>query len=567
MPEGRPFHTAASGEPLVQSRRAEICISLAAGAGIGAAAIGAAVLFGWAFDLPISENFQATWVTMKANTALGFLCAGFALWLFAREDGNPIGKAASQVCAVFVVCLGVLNVAQYAFGWDFGIDQLLFTDQKAIANANAFPGRMSPVTAANFSLIGFALLLYWRAAGPWVRIAEALVIPASLSSYLALLGYLYGVKVLYAAFSFTAVALNTAVAFLVLSAGILMARPDRGLMRMVVSEHAGGLMARRLLPLAVIVPTVLGWLRLEGQRIGLYGFEFGTAILIIAVTVFFAAVILWNVKALDDADRERQQLDVIRRLNAELDHRVAELAGVNKELEAFSYSVAHDLRAPLRAIDGFSRILAEEHSAQLSTDAKKLLGIVSRNTQKMGRLIDDLLAFAQLGRQALKTERVQLGDLVRRTVDEMSHQCDGRNVQFCVGDLGIATADPALLRQVFANLLGNAIKFTRNKDPAKVEIGCRDGSGTAEAKVYFVKDNGAGFDTRYSDKLFAVFQRLHRTDEYEGTGIGLATVHRIIERHGGRIWAEAKVDEGATFYFTLKGDRADGRAIAGNPAG
>ena len=250
----------------------------------------------------------------------------------------------------------------------------------------------------------------------------------------------------------------------------------------------------------------------------------------------------------------------------ELERRVNERTA---ELEAFSYSVSHNLRAPLRAIDGFSRILLEEYQPQLAPEAQRHLQLVRDNTQQMGRLIDDLLAFLRLGRQRLQKQPVAPADLVRQALEDLRHEQEGRRVEMTIGDpsaalrqgsgqgsgeaLPVCQADPDLLKQVWVNLLSNALKFTRQREVARIEIGWipplsppLPGEG-----CYFVKDNGMGFDMQYADKLFGVFQRLHRTEEYEGTGVGLATVQRIIHRHGGRIWAEAEVDKGATFYFTL----------------
>ena len=244
----------------------------------------------------------------------------------------------------------------------------------------------------------------------------------------------------------------------------------------------------------------------------------------------------------------------------------AELLAANKELEAFSYSVSHDLRAPLRAMDGFARILDEDYGERLDAEGRRLIGVVRKSSQRMGVLIDDLLAFSRLGRQALRIERVQVDRLVAETVAELRGDVAGRPIDFRVAELGTVEADPALLRQALVDLLGNAIKFTRGRAPAVVEVGCRRAAETGNGTVYYVRDNGAGFDMRYADKLFGVFERLHRAEEYEGTGVGLAIVRRVIERHGGRVWAESTPGQGATFYFTLAGEpRAD--STAGPSAG
>lgn len=230
--------------------------------------------------------------------------------------------------------------------------------------------------------------------------------------------------------------------------------------------------------------------------------------------------------------------------------RTAQLEAANKELESFSYSVAHDLRAPLRAMDGFSRMVVEDFAPQLPEEAQRHLRLIRENAQQMGHLIDDLLTFSRLGRQALNRQPVNTAAIVRQVIQDLRHEHEGREVNLVVGDLPNCSADPALLKQVFVNLLSNTLKFTRTRDEASIEV--RSQMNGSEA-VYLVKDNGVGFDMQYAGKLFGVFQRLHRAEEYEGTGVGLAIVQRIVHRHGGKIWAEAEVDKGATFYFTLGG--------------
>jgi light-regulated signal transduction histidine kinase (bacteriophytochrome) len=232
-------------------------------------------------------------------------------------------------------------------------------------------------------------------------------------------------------------------------------------------------------------------------------------------------------------------------LESKVMERTAELEAVNKELGSFTYSVSHDLRAPLRAIDGYGRMLEEDYAARLDGEGRRLLAVVRDNSRQMGRLIDDLLEFSRLGRQTPAKQSIDMTALAREAADEAVR---GTRTALEVGSLPAAAADRALLRQVWVNLIGNAVKYSGKSERPRVEIG---GHVDGEEGVYWVRDNGAGFDMRYAAKLFGVFQRLHGQDEFPGTGVGLAIVQRVVTRHGGRVWAEGKVGEGARFSFTL----------------
>ncbi|MFM8536025.1 MAG: ATP-binding protein, partial [Acidimicrobiia bacterium] len=239
----------------------------------------------------------------------------------------------------------------------------------------------------------------------------------------------------------------------------------------------------------------------------------------------------------------------LARLDLELrvDLRTSELRAANRELEAFSYSVSHDLRAPLRAITGFVQILEEDHSATLDPTARHHLERVRLNAWRMGQLIDDLLAFSQIGRSTVVRQVVDMHALATAVAQE-AVASSGRAIDLTIEALPPAYGEAALINQVLVNLISNAVKFSATVDRPSIVIGASDTNGEA---AYFVRDNGVGFDERYADKLFGVFQRLHRVEEFEGTGVGLAIAHRIISRHGGRVWAEGKPGGGATFSFTL----------------
>ena len=285
----------------------------------------------------------------------------------------------------------------------------------------------------------------------------------------------------------------------------------------------------------------------EGWRVRKDGSRFWGNVVITAMKNPQGKLIGFSKVTRDLTERKNAE-ERIQILNRNLEQHVANLTAANRDLDAFTYSLAHDLRAPLRHIHGFANILMQDWNEKIDDEGKRYLGKIVKSSREMGVMVDDLLNFARLGRVELQRTLVDLSQMVEEVKHQLEPDTQGRSIQWEVGQLPTVAGDPALLRQVLVNLLSNAVKYTSKEQNAQIKIG--SGNGGNEITV-FVRDNGAGFEMKYAEKLFRVFQRLHRAEEFEGTGVGLANVRRIIERHGGRIWAEGEPGKGATFYFSL----------------
>ncbi len=513
--------------------------SMSQAAGATVIFVGCLVLVGWRLDIATLKSGLPGLGTMEANTALVFILAGVSVWLLQKEQASQRMVRIAQVCAFTVALVGLLTLSEYVFGWDIGIDQLLFRESLNAAGTSN-PGRMAPATALNFLVLGLALMLLDTRRSWWP--VQLLASMAAVIAMIPLIGYVYGIKSLYAISPYSSAAVHIWATFAVLCVGLLFTRPEHGPMALLASDSAGGTTARRLLPPAILTPALLAWLILAGQRARLYGTDFGLSLVVMSSIILSAVLIWWSARSLHRMDTEH------KRAERRIIENTALIVAVNRDLEAFSYSVSHDLHAPIRAIDGFSRVLLEEHSHHLDVEGQRLLSIIRSNTKQMGRLIDDLLAFSQVGRKGLEKSNIEMTGLARSVVYEHLQQEPDRSVDVTIDSLAAAQGDHAMIRQVFANLISNALKFMKHQPKPAVEIGWYP---EGNENIYYVKDNGIGFDMKYVSKLFGMFQRLHSAEEFDGTGVGLAIVQRIIHRHGGRVWCEGKINEGATFYFAL----------------
>jgi PAS domain S-box-containing protein len=619
-------------------------------------------LVGWALGLGVLASLRPGGVAMNPLTAICFILAGLSLWQLGRHPAqrptHPWSRRTARLAAAVVAVLGLVRISELVGGWHVGLDQVLFR-----AALEAAPGgwlnRMSPNSALNFILIGAAILLLDLETRRGRRPAQYLALATGAIALLALVGHLYGVSSFYAIAVLIPRPLNTASCFLLLSAAVLFLRPEAGLMANFAAPTYSGSVARRLLPVAIGLPVLLGWLRWEGQSAGFYRTATGIALYTTSMIVILGLAVWMTAHWLEQADRQRRQaeqeldnvfslsLDLLciagfdgyfKRLNPAWEKTLgysphelmarpyldfvhpddadatrteaekiaagvttlsfenryrardgsyrwllwtatpdpaqaliyaaardisdrkqaeAELLELNRELEAFTYSVSHDLRAPLRQIDGFSQMLVEDFGANLPEEAQRYLARIRAGTRQMGELVDDLLNLARVGRQELRLQVTGLNSLAEEVRRELRAELEGRQVQWEIGSLPYVECDPALMKQVFANLLSNALKFTRPRSPARIQVGQLDLNGQP---AVFVRDNGVGFSMKYAGKLFGVFQRFHRPEDFEGTGVGLATVQRIIHKHRGRVWAEAELDKGATFYFSLPSTSESGPA-------
>ncbi len=513
--------------------------------GGAAAALGVGSLAGWAAGL--AHGVLGAGALMKPNAAVCFVALGTALVL---AHGGRVARLLSWALAATAAALALATLAEWTFRVDLGIDELLFRDETGAYTR--VPGRIAPNTALAFFLLAASLL----SRGPGGRQAglrRALAAAGLALGAIALAGYLYGASRLYALAQHTGMAGPTALGLAVLGCGVLLHSPEKGTGALLTSEAPGGTLFRWLLPVVALAPLLLAVPAQSGVAAGILDQAYASALVTVGLTAVLAWVVVTAARAVnakDAARREREREN--ERLTEELARRARDLLTVNRELEAFSYSVSHDLRSPLRSIDGFGQALVEDCAAELPQVGHEHVRRIRAATQRMAQLIDDLLQLSRVTRTEMHRERVDLSRIATEITAELARAEPGRRVAVEIAAGLAAEGDPRLLRLALENLLRNAWKFTSGHPAARIVFGRCEREGE---EAFFLQDDGAGFDMAHAAKLFGAFQRLHGTNEFPGTGIGLATVQRIVHRHGGRIWAEGEVERGAKFTFTLPGGR------------
>ncbi|GAA0890940.1 hypothetical protein GCM10009122_06190 [Fulvivirga kasyanovii] len=618
--------------------------------------IGVSVLLGWQFDIDLIKRPIPGLAAMNPLTATNFILLAASFLCVSKrytKRGYWLALLIIVFSSVFLVGL-VLNSS-------FQIDLVLFSKEIAADGEHNLSSRMAPNTAINFILGGAVIFLIrlGRRFDYMFQVLSVLVVTVAIFS---ILGYMYKVEEFYGILAYLPMSIHTAVCFFLFGVAVLLYYNDRGLMQEITSPFAGGTISRILIPLGILIPGFLGFVRLYLDWKYSFSEEFGAAMLVVSLIMILVFLIWFEAFSLNEKDEWRQRAqDEVRLTNVLLQSSIEshkdilifsidrdykyltfnsafkdatykaygtsvrmgesmldsitvdeekqkalrscelamkgesttvvdvygelernyfetryhpimndnnevvgvtvlssniterkqyeeEIQNLNKELESFSYSVAHDLRAPLRIIDGYVNILVEECCEDLNKEGQRLLDIISGNAKKMGQLIDDLLNFSKLGRLPVEKSVVNGEKLVKSILDEQLGIAGRSNIEVNLGTLEDLYCDGMLMRHVLTNLISNAIKYTNKKEMSVIEI---DSKRTDASVIYWVRDNGAGFDPTYADKLFGVFQRLHKETDFEGTGVGLAIVQRIIAKHGGEVWAEAEIDKGATFYFSL----------------
>jgi signal transduction histidine kinase/CheY-like chemotaxis protein len=515
--------------------------------GVVATTIGAIVLAGWLLDVAALRGPFPGLIEMKANTAIAFVLAGLALSLVPIRSSRA--AAAGLCCALVAGGIGAVSLAEYLFDWNAGIDELLFADKPGAAQT-VDPGRLAPQTAVNFILVAGSLLLLRTGAGRRRLVAgQALATTAGLIALFAILGYAYNAGSFRGVSAFSPMALHTAVAFLILSFGLLSARGEVGLLSSVGKHTAGGIMARRLIAVAIVVVPALGWLRTEGEDAGLYDTDTGVALLVVGVLLVLAIGILAAARALDRAERERRRAE----LRAQGARKEAERA--NRAKNEFLSRMSHELRTPLNSVIGFAQLLELEDLDEKQRDCVERIDKAGRHLLD---LINEVLDISRIeaGKMTISIEPVHVGSVLLDVIElgrPLAHKQGVRIEPFRQIDGVYVAADQQRLKQIVLNLLSNAVKY--NDTGGGVAVSCEDrGDGMVEIGV---SDTGPGIPADRLSKLFVPFERLGAEGSgVEGTGLGLALSRTLAEAMGGTLEVETEVGVGTTFTLSLRREQA-----------
>ncbi|MCX5795548.1 MAG: ATP-binding protein [Elusimicrobia bacterium] len=504
----------------------------AAGLGFAVCALGLSVVAAWFLDLHFPKTYLPDTITMKFNTALSFACLGAALGARALspERAGPWAKAAATLPLLWAAATMTAYLLRVQ---SIPLDQIFYPEEPGSLFTH-HPGRMAPSTAMAFILASLALLIDGMKSR-WAAIArEACSLLVLLTGFIILIGYLYFGRFLFTTGIYiTPMAVPAAMGFTLLGAGLLLAAPEIGLTALAASRSNSGSLLRLLLPSSILIPVLMGWLRIAGEQMGLYGPEAGVTLTVALIVVVLGCFIYISARSMYREEMEKARYS-------------KRLEEANADLEAFTYSVSHDLRAPLRGIEGFAKILQEDYGPKLDQEGRRVIGVMMKSTARMALLIDELLAFARVSRTGITKARIDMTALAKEAWEEAAPE---RQRGLCaIAGLPPAAGDKAMLRQVWINLFSNALKFTSKTLAPEIAVSWEEEGGFT---VYTVRDNGAGFDPGQAKRLFGIFQRLHSETEFEGIGVGLALSNMVVAKHGGWMRAEGSPGKGAVVRFAL----------------
>jgi signal transduction histidine kinase len=511
--------------------------------------IGLLVLIGWLFKISILLSPGSGFSTIKTNAGLAFLLIGFSLWFVQTKRINFYNQRISQVLAGIVVIIGVLTLIEYIFNLNLGIDQLLIKEAVGALNTSS-PNRMALTSSVNFILAGISILL-WNVKTPRVyRPTQIIAIVGGFISLLGLLAYIYDVSLFYHIPQFTAIAFYAVIAFLLLFIAILFARPNIGMISIISSDNISGILSRRVLPLIVILPVIFGFILNYGVNIGLYNYQMSNVLFLFSIIIFLTIlvwIIILSIKNIDD-NRRLREIEYQTNLEEKVRERTKELEQSNKDLQQFAHVASHDLKEPLRMISSFLQLLERRYADELDEDANEFIGFAVTGAQRMDAMINDLLEYSKVANKKREFNNVNINKVLEISILNLNSAIDDNKAEITYNQLPTITGDEHLMILLFQNLISNSIKYTEENIIPKIDI-----SAIKESNQYLfkVKDNGIGMSPKHLDRIFTIFQRLHTKEEYEGTGIGLAIVQKIIHQHGGEIWVESELGKGTTFYFTI----------------
>lgn len=512
---------------------------------LAAATVGALVLIGWLFDLPALKSLSPHLIAMKANTALAILLGGMALCLLQGAHPSEKRRRIALILSGLVSLIAALTLSEYVFVKNLGIDQFL-VKEPAHAVGTVIPGRMAPNTALYFLLLGLALLTQKQLG----RLSQALSATALSIALLAASGYLYGVTSLTGMAAYTRMAPNTALVFLLIAASALLLRTDTGFISLLLSKNLGGTLTRQLLPFAITVPMVIGYLKVHVERQGMLSNASGSAFVTLANTLFFTTLIWLSGRSLSRLDETLRSSEAAHRdhLEEQIRERTAQLTKALQVKSDFTNMVAHELKVPLTVIKASTSIIREGMTGSVNEEQQKILETIARNVDRQSRLIDAVLNVHRLesGQMAFDMKEGDISAViaeVRQTMRTLA-QDKGLNILLQLEDaLPKVRFDGDKIVEVLMNLLSNAIEAT---SAGAITISANRTSDTLQISV---KDTGRGIKPEDTPKLFRQFTQLEK--KAGGTGLGLAISKMLIEGHGGKLWAESRFGEGTTFHFTL----------------